>query len=175
MVAEIFPPPLAAAPASSARRGAAYLLPMYLDLASEVGARSYFFYAGDGGGARESVLAAAVRDTMELTVGKFNRQAKLRRTRVSTPARDVYDALGSLLRAHRACHRGGRPLVPPTAFDGLPTLGGLGWLRGAGEGRGARPGAAGAPPCFYCNASAGCCNAGRAVDARHVYTCTACY
>jgi hypothetical protein len=151
---------------------AQYFLPMYLDLAGEVGARTFYMYPGT----RER----AVRETMAHTAASFSRQRVLRHQRVTTPAEEVLGALRTLIREFRTCVRHGRYLELPQGFDNVPTLGGFQWLslnssHVRGRYSGTDVGATMRSTCLFCNATAGCCAQGVTVDLRRVFFCRACY
>ena len=155
---------------------AQYFLPMYLDLASEVGVRSFWMYPGS----KED----AVREAFH-TAPLFGRQKQLRFQKVTTPAAAVLATLGTLLQELKECRRQGPLVEIPEAFDGVPTLGGFQWLSriNASRANWARPFAnfsrplARGPACHFCNASAGCCQSGvrSRVDRRKQYYCRTCY
>ena len=149
---------------------------MYLDLAGEVGVRTFWMYPGR----RED----AVRESFH-TAPLFGRQKQLRFQKVTTPAEAVLASLGTLLHELKECKRRGPLVEVPETFDGVPTLGGFQWLphMNASRAHWARPFAnfshprTTGPECHFCNASAGCCNAGvrHQIDRREQYYCRACY
>ena len=153
-------------------------LTVHQDLASEVGALAFFMYPS-----HRDDMDEAINGTLRDTAYNWRPLKQARERSLYVPASHVLDALDELEAAHRTCVSQSR--LPahatatsaetlPTAFDGVPTVGGSAWL---GARHPMHNYSTEKPSCTFCHAAAGCCDhqRGVSVDPRRLFSCRRCY